>query len=139
MPLIEIHARQTLCPQTDLSVSLDEGQCALVELAEALPGLFIEHGDTLRIGSSTPEIAVQVTFAVINPHSVNAPDIWFKVTFTETQSQQVRQNVSMALSGIFSRLIEESSLDTTQWALDVFFGPGHGCLTDEFGKIVQRW
>lgn len=111
----------------------------VVELATELPALMVKHTDRLRLEPGTPQEAVQVDIKKFHTHAQNSVDIWVHVQLTEQFAHRgdripVRDSLIKIVHGWFAE--HEMGLS---WALDIFFGPGHGCFTDLDGKIIERW
>ncbi len=141
MPLITITCDPNYYPAgTPASGSLPSHKAMdLIEFARKLPRLFIDKAKILRLDSETPEAAVQVDFQCFNPYSINTPNVWFRVEFTEqVDDENERVAIAETLVGIIAPKLRDHGLIMV-WALDVFWGPGHGCYTDGTGKVIQDW
>jgi len=120
----------------------------LLEYAKALPeklSSMMNGYDRRVFETDTPAIAVQVAIERFNSHSINTPDVWTKIKFTESDpgSFDLRHAVCSSLIELIDRQQYESGLYQHlpfSWAFDGFFdGPGFGCLSDKHGKVVLRW
>lgn len=134
MPLIEIAAKGSLYP-TDHNFLYNNASW-LCKRAQMLPGRFVENAAELLLDPGTTETAVQVTLTEINPFSVNAPDIWVKVTFTEQHDEESCHQVTSKVIHILVNLFGRGAHSL---AVDVFFGPSYGCIIGQNGHEIHRW
>jgi len=151
MPLVTLKVRPVWHPF----------ESKLVEsLAQGLPHLLTNEPKRLNIEEDTLPEAVQVDVQIFDPASVNIPDVWLKVVFTEdpyalpgwgslwreklapsADPYRPLKEAALEISQrIRSFLIEESSGSSLpSLAIDVFWGPGHGCFVGTNGFVTQEW
>jgi len=101
-----------------------------VELARALPGLFVAKAAKLHMEPGTPETGVQVTHKKFHGRDVNAPDMWVLIQFigedlTEVQQTKVTGRVKKLLLGWFR---ENDYTLPVDYACDIRWSPSHGFL-----------
>ncbi|HTE58328.1 MAG TPA: hypothetical protein VK694_06295 [Verrucomicrobiae bacterium] len=110
-----------------------------IRLAEALPALVVSRAEALLLEADTPEEAVQVDFQKFHRLAVNKPDLWFRVELTEeVPKYDDRIRVRNTLADMFMQWFTDHGLPLT-WALDVFFGPSHGCIGAPDGTFLAHW
>ncbi len=98
------------------------------DFAQALPGLFVQHVQELRLELTTPPEAVQVTRHDFSKGDVNVPGIWVVVQFTEEPpAWDGRKPIRNALYGWIMDWFREQELDASEGlVIDIFWGPSHG-------------
>ncbi len=141
MPLVTLTcADKYYPPDSPASAALARTTTAgrVVELAESLPRLLVEKAKPLRLDLDTPEAAVQVDIQKFHALAVNNVELWIRVELTEEMPEAFRINVRIVLEKLLSQWFKKHGV-TISWALDIFFGPGHGCYTNSHGKIEEVW
>ena len=141
MPLVTLTCSGKCYPPDDGSApsSLTRPQ-AILRLAQDLPGIVVQHARELNLDAETPAAAVQVDIKRFHPHAVNSVDLWVYVQLTETRLSQAkrlaaRDTLARALADWFA----EHRLGGLSWALDMFYGPGHGCYANSSGHVEFTW
>lgn len=146
MPLVTMKCRERWFPTeiTDLAY----------ELGAALPQLLTHNGGELYLDYGTPPAAVQVDFEKFDRMSINIPDIWILVIFTEDanrlthdQRTEVRDRIVERIVGFLKdpvisvgRLAVRGITEATPAiTVDIFWGPGHGSMLDQNGSTTLEW
>lgn len=111
----------------------------MVELSMALPKLFCDHKQELFLGEETTEGAVQVDFDKFHFFAVNAPAVWVLVGLTEVLPKEDRMSVRGHFIQLLMDWFEQNGGEPDSWAMDIFFGPGHGFFTMNRGSTTQYW
>ncbi len=140
MPLVTITCSDQWFP-TDSShhdIIRNQREVVVLRLAAELPKLICAEANELCLDVDTPEEVVQVDLRKFHVSAINAPDLWFRIELTEELSLTQRQQVRDRLLHILQKWLADRSLRPS-WALDVFFGPGHGGFVNEERKIVHSW
>lgn len=120
------------------------------ELADALPRLLTMNSHELFLDDGTMVDDVQVDVQKFDPLSVNTLDIWVFIVFTESSAvrtekelKEIASKVEDRISGWLRERIAQSPTALSQprpmVAIDVFWGPGYGCLIDANGSIYKNW
>jgi hypothetical protein len=115
-----------------------------------LPGLLIENSDKLFLEEGTTPDDVQVDVMTFNEKSVNIPDIWLFLLFTEDVddlSKEQRQAVALEMRKIITNWLKlakdmfgaDIHVPAAKVSIDIFWGPGHGCMVDNNGKVTKEW
>jgi hypothetical protein len=112
-------------------------------LAEGLPRLLTRDNKELQIEETPPE-AVQVDIQVFDPMSLNIPNIWLYIVFTENPNDNMEDDDLMEVAREVTRRVKDLLRDFRSQgqptlAIDVFWGPGHGCIIDESGFESLTW
>jgi len=144
MPLVTMKCREKWYPQTSAGL--------IYEMAEALPLLLTRDGHELLLDEGTPPDAVQVDFQQFDELSINIPDLWILILFTEDaathtaqQLEEVRDHIVKRITGwMRNRRVGRFAIghkfdNEPVIALDIFWGPGHGCMMDRRGDITLSW
>lgn len=144
MPLVTLKCRESWYPTSHSGL--------VYELAEALPLLLTQDGQDLLLDEETPPNAVQVDFQKFDSLSINIPDVWMLIFFTEDgathttqQLEDVRDKIIERISswvrnhGIGKFALGRGLEGRPEIALDIFWGPGHGCMMDPRGTITLSW
>lgn len=141
MPLVSMKCNKKWYP-------VDRFNSRMFELARALPILLTENGEEILLTPGTPPDAVQVEVEKFGDFTINTPGVWIRVIFTEDPSDDPDSLLEAATSKI-AELIKQwfdeldelrgSKLDRPEIALDVFWGPGHGCMMDWKGETTLSW
>ncbi|HVE81166.1 MAG TPA: hypothetical protein VNA68_03485, partial [Candidatus Dormibacteraeota bacterium] len=69
----------------------------------------------------------------------HAPDVWVHLLLTESglseeQQLEARDEMRRIIEAWFTKRHH-----TLSWALDIFFGPGRGCIMDRHGTALEHW
>ena len=138
MPLVTLTCSDKLYPVDDPGAHQGVPH-VVVGLARELPLLITDHGAVINpVG--VPEAGVQVDIRKFHSAAVNNVDLWIHVQLTEDPGDEdARLRVRETLKTIISDFFTEYGLTNVSWALDIFFGPGHGCFTDSAGNIAEEW
>lgn len=141
MPLVTITCSQKFYPPDDGFADTTAEQAAITDLVDELPNLIA--GNALALGlnpEETPTTGVQVDIKKFHVYAINRPDVWIRIEFVEADlSEEQRLSMRDVLITILGPRIADFSADGCSWALDVFFGPGHGCYTNDDGVIQLKW
>lgn len=146
MPLVTMKCRERWFPT----------ECAdlAYKLGEALPLLLTWQGHELYLDEGTLPEAVQVDFEKFDRLSINIPDIWILIVFTEDadhlshfQRTEVRDKIVERIVGFFKdpsssigRLALRGELKARPAiTIDIFWGPGHGSILDQNGSTTLEW
>lgn len=106
-----------------------------IQLAQDLPVMIIARREELGLEDDTPVEAVQVDIKKFHTYARNTVDIWTLVQLTEYDMVKLnRLRVRSVLMNMLVAWFAHNELDLT-WALDIFYGPGHGCFTGTLGNI----
>jgi hypothetical protein len=140
MPLVTLTCKGKYFPPQHRAqhAELDAEAYVVIELAQALPEMMINNRTGLGLDDDTPEEAVQVDIKEFHTNAVNAVDIWIHVQFTEVLDAHQARIATDTLATALDLWLMTNTVKFS-WALDVFFGPGHGCYTDSHGIIVKSW
>lgn len=139
MPLVTLTCSNAYYPQDSKHVEQFPFQVKIIELAETLPKLIIQHADSLHLEEGTPENAVQVDIKKFHTFAVNNVDLWVHVWFSESwSSEDIRTDVRDMLIAIVQSWLDQYELKL-KWALDIAYGPTNGCIANATGEIRQRW
>jgi hypothetical protein len=137
MPLITIVcSRRFYPPEIPEGPVLSDRQAAVVALANELPGLVFQNAATFRLPKKATEAVTQVNFERFHRLSVNSVDVWIHFWHTENLPKTVRLAQRTILDNHIQKWIKEHGLTLT-FALDTFFGPGHGCLGNATKGLVE--
>ena len=142
MPLITLKCTEDWYPLLDDSFSNRIGR--------RLPELFASHQREMCLDPDTTPEAVQVEYERFSIWDINVPDINFKVTFTEDPgkfSRKQRIQISQSVRDLIRSLPELRDSwrqAKPEWmrpkiTIDVFWGPGHGCMLDAEGEVTLEW
>lgn len=144
MPLVTVKCRETWYPTSPSGL--------VYELAEALPLLLTQEGEALLLDEGTPPNAVQVDFQKFDSLSRNIPDVWILILFTEDEANHTQQELEDVRDMIIERIsgwiryrgvgkfaMGRGLEGRPEIALDIFWGPGHGCMMDPHGTITMSW
>lgn len=154
MPLITITCHRDWYP-ADNPVADTPYQRSTMQFAEELPGLFSDNAKELGM-DDCPHSGVQVNFELFHRQALNAPlGIWVKVEMTEVPERNINvrdvngvgfiipvrdevaeTEITGKLMELMVPLLAEISGEP-QYAVDVFWGPGHGWL--KFGDTKLDW
>ncbi len=129
------------------------GYRAGLRAREALPLLLTDNGEELFLDEGTSPQAVQVDFQKFDRLSINIPDVWILILFTEDEAdhtemelEDVRDKIVERVSRKLDTLIpwrifnpKENPIERPTIAVDIFWGPGHGCMMNEHGFVTQSW
>jgi hypothetical protein len=145
MPLVTLTCSSDWYPTAE-RYSDSRYRDAAVYFGESLPDLIAKDGDKLGLDPGTPADAVQVNYELFHPRAINAPDgIWMKIEFTEvvesgTKRMNIRDELRRRIEGWFSDHLEELELLwPPDFALDIFWGPGHGYFNFGNGTVAHDW
>lgn len=138
MPLVTITTAEPWFPRTPQATS--SRQVLTYHFGLFLPGMFAKHSEYLGLGSELPEAGVQVDFKCFHPLAINAPHLWVHCQLTETLRDKLRQSFENRLANLIKDWLNQQSAEyrPRSFALDVFFGPGHGRLLRE-GQPTIVW
>lgn len=119
------------------------------------PLLLTDNGQELFLDEGTSPQAVQVDFQKFDRLSINISDVWIHILFTEDEANHTQQELEEVRDKIVGRITKSLNFDyLDEWrastlkkgpmkrptiAVDIFWGPGHGCMLDEHGSITQSW
>jgi hypothetical protein len=148
MPLVTMKCRDRWFPTDSSDLAY--------KLGEALPVLLTWKGHELYLDDGTPPEAVQVDFEKFDRLSINIPDIWILIVFTEDadrlshyQRTEVRDKIVARIVGFMKYPAssigqlavsgELKSKSRPAMAIDIFWGPGHGCMLDQNGSTTLEW
>ena len=136
MPLVDIKCKPKLYPAATAAGT--KSQQATEQFGQALPALFVSNDKKLGLSKGTPEAAVQVEFSRFHTKSINAPDMWVKIHFSEPYpGKKKAQKVREKLRKLFSDWYEHSDYLLADIAVDLIWGPTHGYLA--FGDTYEEW
>jgi len=107
------------------------------ELGEAIPQMLFEHKEALHLDPDTPVEATQVNFDEFHIKSINTPDIWIKIQFTEVLPDHKMCEVREATKSLIMVWFERFESGPPDLAVDIFWGPSHGFL--RYGAIRHQW
>jgi hypothetical protein len=143
MPLVTITcSRDFYPPDGDLTdVRPDQTQCIALELAEFLPGMIADNATRLDLNpDDTPPEGVQVDIKKFHGRAVNAVHFWIHVQFAEPYPGKA---IAAKVRDTFIEMLTKQWLEGRSlggsYAVDIFWGPDHGCLMSEQGKIEITW
>ena len=143
MPLVTLTCSSKCYPPDDRWANrLHYQQELTLHLAEDLPGILVAHGSALLLEPSTTAAAVQVDIRKFHARAVNSVDLWIHIWFTEgdlsdTWRRRARETIVSALTDWFTQ--QEPTITGLSWALDLFYGPGNGCIVRSDGTIECTW
>ncbi len=118
------------------------------EFGQDLPELIAKEGELLLgLDPGTTSDGVQVNYELFHPRAVNAPDgIWMKIEFTEgppadeAAGEEIRNELRRRIEGWFTSHLNEFQLPwPPDFALDLFWGPGHGYVNFANGFVKIDW
>jgi hypothetical protein len=107
------------------------------ELGEALPEMFHEHRRALHLHPGTPIDATQVDFDEFHVKSINTPDIWILIQFTEVLSDRKMCEARDEIKWLIMMWLERLGPVPPNLAVDIFWGPSHGFM--RYGAIRRQW
>ena len=134
MPLVTLTCSKELYPVSADRHRLDVAQLAVVKLAAMLPPLIATYAAELGLDpADTPEVGVQVDIKQFDKYAVNNVDLWIHVQFVELYPGK---DEAIPIRDMFTTLVDKqlriSNIDCS-CAVDMFWGPGHGCIMVESG------
>lgn len=157
MPLITLTCdRSFFPPDAELDAAarlmLPAPQDLTLEFAQALPRLIVDNTGRLSLDPETTDLeGVQVNLAKFHTMAVNTPSIWIHVWFAEPYPLVIKDDTkdeydpSAKANAIVDALLEiltdwfkDRPIDLS-FALDVFWGPGHGAIVKHREVIELRW
>jgi hypothetical protein len=95
--------------------------------ARALPGLFVENAQLLRLGPDTPPEGVQVQNHDYGELDVNVANVWVKIQLSETQPDTMEHcHIRDALYDILIAWFVSRDLIPEDFVMDLFWGPTNG-------------
>ena len=130
MPLIQITTKRRFQPKDKEWEDTDE-QSMVAKLARALPGLLIAHKEHLHLDPDTPAVGVQVSIGEFNFRSINTPDVWVLIQFSETELTGPEMKESAAhVKEMLTNWFEVNEYVLPQnFACDCQWTPSHGFLS----------
>lgn len=146
MPLVTMKCREKWYPIANSDFAY--------KLGEELPLLLTYNGRELCLDEGTSPEAVQVDFEKFGKLSINIPDIWLLIVFTEDSdrlSEFEQKEVRDKLVGRIVRFLKDPNSNLGHLALqgklkerpaiaiDIFWGPGRGCMLDRNGSTTLEW
>lgn len=133
MPLVTLTCSKPYYPSEASQPPYRGREQITATLASDLPRLIIECSDALGLEPGTPAEAVQVDIKQFHPLSVNAVDVWVHVQLSENYSRATKARD--ALISILEDYFKENRSEPN-WALDMFWGPGHGKYSFRSGETM---
>jgi hypothetical protein len=139
MPLVTITCSEGFYPvdrnpiSGSTGVMPSTGEEGVIDLAQVLPRLIAESATALGLDpDNTPEGGVQVDIKKFHGYAVNTVDLWICVQFTEPYPGK---DVAIAAREAFIDMLAEQLRNRLarhqiafSCAIDMFWGPGHGCI-----------
>jgi hypothetical protein len=141
MPLVTITCKKELCPGKDDGAVGQELAVRLntLRLAESLPRLIVNSATELGLDPDTPEAGTQVDIREFHPYVVNGADLWIHVQFTEPYpGKDLAKRARIKFIEILSKVFHTQGFKAS-YAVDMFWGPGHGCLVSSSENIELAW
>ena len=117
-------------------------------LAQAMPKLLTDNGDESLLDPETTPGDVQVIYDEFPENSINIPDLWLHIRFTEDPRNHSELELQEVRTKVFDRIDDwindfqerTKHVYARPWiTLDIFWGPGHGCMISQRGVITQSW
>ena len=140
MPLVEIICKEKVYPPRGVPyIDCDTGQQTVTDLCIDIPGLIAYRSEKLGLGEGLPADVVEVDVRDFHPLAQNATDIAIRVIFTEVHEEADRKAIRDELIDRFRRWFVAHPIHGCSMSLDIFFGPSHGCIVDQDGKLYQTW
>lgn len=142
MPLVTLTCSKRFYPPdedpTDDLHSFDQG--IVIQLTDLFPRLIVDNATILGLDlSETPEEGVQVDVKKFHSRSRNAVDLWIQIQFVEPYpGEEKADSVRKILHEIFAGELDTLHFDA-EWALDIGWGPIHGCLSSGPHEVKIAW
>ena|GEM_PF-2353383 len=143
MPLIDVFCSRDFYPPDSPPATTqiwDINQRYVAELVRSIPTFVVENCGGLNLKpEDTPIEGVQVDIRKFHDLSQNTPDVWVRVIFAENYpGEDIAKQVRTTLVRFVMKW-KEKHLLKLKGALDIFWGPEHGCLIPSTGPVTVTW